>query len=125
MKTAITKVGILASILGVAFAASPASAGLCQNLSSIFYTTMTCGLASRGNVQGTTVFGQKALRIVSTGDPWGPSSVGGRGVRSDGTQLAWCCGVDSVEDGSSDQAAAWSIGGECNQAVKFWIQVNY
>lgn len=124
MKATIVKVGIFSSILGV-LAASPASAGVCTALSSTFFTTMTCGVASRGNVQGTTQFGQRALRVLSTGDPFGPSSVGGRGVRSNGTQLANCFQIDSVEDGTSDAAAAWAIGGECNQAVKFWIQVNF
>lgn len=125
MKTAIIRVGILASILGVALAASPASAGLCQVLSSTFQEKKTCGLASRGYGRGYIFGSLRALVALSTANPSGAASVGVRGVRANGT-LTTCFIIDQVEDGfDEDEHGAWVSGGQCQQAVKFWTQVNF
>src|SRR5690606_24598489 len=102
-------------------AASAASAGVCQTQSSVFFETKTCGNPSRGYGKGILAFGQQGLEVSSTGISGGLSSVGARGINSGGSSLPNCWILDTTEDGQP----AFVIGGECNNAVKFWLQINY
>jgi len=117
-----SKIKTITSIcLALTLGASEAWAGLCQVQSPSFFVTQFCGPTFRGFGQGSSMFGARLLIANSTGTPGGSSSVGAVGVASDGSLLHGCKPLDTTEDGVPEGV----LGGQCNSAVKFWVQVNY
>ncbi len=110
---------ILGTILSTLVVASTASASVCQVQSSSFYVRQYCALQARGYGEGSTQLGQKTLAAYMGGN--GAYLVGAAGVNSSGAVLSHCSPVDTSNDG----LAVYAVGGECLNAVKFWVQINY
>ena len=100
-------------------ATSDASASVCQVETSSFYVTQYCGLQDRGYGQGTTLAGLKTLSANLSGS--GAYQVGAVGVNSSGQLLSHCAPYDTVADGNP----AYAVGGDCLNAVKFWLEIDY
>ena len=110
---------IVGTLLTTIFAASTAMASLCQVQTSTFYVRQYCALQSRGYGEGQTALGQKALAAYMGGS--GATLVGAVGVNSGGSLLSGC----SPTDTTNNSLAVYIVGGDCLNAVKFWVQINY
>lgn len=120
---------ILGTILASLFIGESAFAGACQVLSTSWNQKLYCGLQSRGYGRGSTSGIVKKLKAVSTGVPGPYSDVGAVAVNSSGTLLTACKVVDTEEDillpDYPEGIPAEISGGQCQQGVKFWVQVGY
>jgi hypothetical protein len=110
---------VVGTLLGTIFAVSTATASLCQVQTSTFYVKQYCALQARGYGYGQTALGQKALEAYMGGS--GATLVGAVGVNSGGSLLSGCSPTDTTDNGFG----VFAVGGDCLNAVKFWVQINY
>lgn len=110
---------IVAAFMGLALLATDASAGVCQVTTFQFYGIKHCGDNSRGYGKGSDLGANKMLVANSTGIPGGSSQVAAEGIDSSGNLLSGCLANDTTEDGLE----VGVVGGACNSAVKWELQV--
>lgn len=113
------------ALLGAAIAASCvvlpaiAFASTCQVYSSKWLTRKYCGDTTWGWGEGILYSGAKALRAQKLSDA--VTSVGVRGIDSNGRSIDSCATIDYVNDNNG----SYVIGGACEYGVRFGLQINH